>query len=147
MFKPTQPPTTQTPVSFCSRPFDQYVITLPEDAAPLLKDRVFAVIMHRLYDVHTPHDMSLDLLNNLHDLLMADIGLDDMHEQEHLLQLNELQLSVLKRFIVWERQMAIKHRPRMNWAMSNYGYWLLLGELLENCERRACKLRNLSFFA
>jgi hypothetical protein len=148
MFKPDQTPASQTPVSFCSPWFKEYAITLPEDSAPLLKGRLFTVIMHRLYDVRCPHDMSLDLLNNLHDLLTADQrDDDDLHEHEHLLLLNELQLSVLKRFCQAERQLAGQHRPRMNRSMSNHGYWLLLGELLEYCERDACRLQNLSFFA
>lgn len=148
MFNPKQTPATQTPISFCSPQFSEYAITLPEDAAPLLKGRVFTAIMHRLYNLRTPHtDMSLDLLNNLHDVLVADERDDDMHGQEHILILNELQLSVLKRFAKAERHLAGQHRPRLNRMMSNHSYWILLGELLEYCEHSPCKLRNLSFFA
>lgn len=147
MFNPKQNPATQSPVSFCSPWFDQYAVTLPEDAAPLLKERVFAAIMHRLYGVRTPHvDMSLDLLNNLHDLFIADERDDDVHAQEHLFTLNELQLSILKRFAKAERELAGQHRPRLNRMMCNQSYWILLGDLLEHCGC-ACKLQNLSFFA
>lgn len=147
MFKPNQTPASLTPVSFCSPTFDEYAITLPEDAAPLLKERVFAAILHRLYNLRTPHtDMSLELLSNLHDLLVADERDDDLHWQEHLFVLNELQRSVLKRFAKAERELAGQHRPRLNRLMSNHSYWILLGELLECCER-SCKLQNLSFFA
>lgn len=148
MFNPKQSPATQFPVSFCSPWFDEYAITMPEDAAPLLKQRVFTAIMHRLYGLPTPHTaMSLDLLNNLHDLLIADERDDDMHAHEHLFVLNELQLSVLKRFVKAERHLAGGHRPRLNKVMCNHSYWLLLGDLLEHCERSPCRLGNLSFFA
>jgi hypothetical protein len=121
--------------------FSSFAIEMPGELIPVLQDRLFSTIMHRLYSVTTRHDVTTEAMVRLHDRLIA-----EKDTQTHNFVLNGYLLQNLHRFLRVERAMAVTDHPRLSRKLSNVDYWRLTNKLLHSV-KHPTQLTKLSFFA